>query len=159
MQHIHILAVGSMKEPAFAAACGEYAKRLGAYCSLTVTEIPACRLPKNPGAAEIERGLCQEGEAILARLPPKAHLTALCVEGTQLTSERFAASLDELSLAYPHAAFAIGGSHGLSEEVKQAARRKLSISAMTFPHQLARVLLLEQLYRSFSILRGGKYHK
>lgn len=159
MQHIDILAVGALKEPAYAAACAEYAKRLGAFCRLRIVEISECRLPKNPGAAQIAACLEAEGAAILAKLPPKAHVIALCIEGGQLTSEQLAATLDKLRGQAPDLAFVIGGSHGMADAVKKRAGLRLSMSRMTFPHQLARVMLLEQVYRAFSITAGKMYHK
>ena len=159
MQHISILAVGGLKEAGFAASCAEYAKRLGAFCKLQLTEIREERLPKNPGDAQILQCIEAEGGRILQKIPPRAYLIALCIEGKQLSSEQLARTLADLQGAQPQIAFAIGGSHGLSAAVKDRADLRLSMSGMTFPHQLARVMLLEQLYRAFSIGSGGRYHK
>lgn len=159
MQHVHILAVGTLRDAACAAACAEYGKRLGAFCRLHIHEIPESRLPSSPSAAQIRAGIEAEGGAILRKLPPQALLTALCIEGAQLSSEEFAARIARSGGESAHIAFAIGGSNGLADSVKARAAQRLSMSLMTFPHQLARVLLLEQIYRAFSIGAGGKYHK
>ena len=159
MQHIQIIAVGSLREKAYATACAEYCKRLGAFCRLSVTEVAEFRLPKNPGDAQIQAGIQAEGEAILQKIAPKAFVAGLCIEGDSLSSRAFAGKLAGLGQSHPAVAFVIGGSHGLSSKVKQACGLRLSMSEMTFPHQLARVMLLEQIYRAFSISSGGKYHK
>lgn len=156
---VTVLAVGRLGEKYLADGCAEYLKRLGAYCKVQVIEIPEFRLPNRPSEADIERGLRQEGEAILARLPRGYTAAALCIEGRQLTSPVLARTLDCWMLESSGAAFIIGGSWGLSSEVKRRSQLRLSLSEMTFPHQLARLMLLEQLYRAFNISRGGKYHK
>lgn len=159
MQHIHILAVGTLRDAAYAAACAEYQKRLGAFGKLHIQEIPESRLPSNPSDAQIRACMEAEGSGILQKLPPRALLTALCIEGRQLSSEEFSAYLTRSRDEYAHIAFAVGGSHGLPGNVKERAELRLSMSPMTFPHQLARVMLFEQLYRAFSIAAGGRYHK
>lgn len=159
MLRVTVLAVGGLKEAYLRDACAEYLKRLGAFCKPAVVEIPEQRLPQNPSDAEIQKALEAEGAAMLARLPKGAAAVALCIEGEQLSSEQLAARLARAGGETSHVAFLIGGSHGLSETVKRACAARLSMSRMTFPHQLARVLLLEQLYRAFSIAAGGKYHK
>lgn len=158
MQHVDIIAVGSLSTE-YRAPCAEYSKRLGAYCKLTVHEIAEHRLPKNPSEAQIAKGLEAEGAAILTRLPARCFVAALCIEGKPLESQAFAKRLAALRGEHSHIAFVIGGSHGLSRLVKDTAAWRLSLSRMTFPHQLARVMLLEQLFRAFSISAGGKYHK
>ena len=159
MLNVTIIAVGSLKEKYLTQACGEYLKRLQAFCRLTVVEINEYKLPKAPGAAGIERCLLAECAAILQRIPQRAVVIPLCIEGERLSSPRFAEKLQGISGEHPHIAFIIGGSHGLHGDIKNRAAFKLSMSEMTFPHQLARVMLLEQLYRAFSILNGMKYHK
>lgn len=159
MLAVTVLAVGGLKERYLRDACDEYRKRLGGFCKLAVVEIPEHKLPQNASPAEIARGLDAEGAAILAKLPKSAHTIALCIEGGQLSSEDLADTLAQLSSTTSQVAFVIGGSHGLADAVKSRSNRRLSMSAMTFPHQLARVMLLEQLYRAFSIAGGGKYHK
>ena len=160
MVSIQLLCVGKLKEKHFTAACEEYQKRLSAFCKLTVTELPEVRLPENPSQAQIDGALEKEGAAILAKLPKGGKLVALCVEGDLLSSPALAQQMDAWTVAgASHLTFVIGGSCGLSDQVKAAARMKLSMSKMTFPHQLARVVLLEQVYRGYQILSGGKYHK
>jgi 23S rRNA (pseudouridine1915-N3)-methyltransferase len=137
----------------------EYQKRLGRYCKLQVVELPEQREPAQPVAALQDAVRRKEGEALLARLRPEDYLIALCIDAKQHTSEQFAGMLAALKDTGRHVAFAIGGSLGLSEEVQARADASLSLSALTFPHQLARIILLEQLYRGFRILSGERYHK
>jgi 23S rRNA (pseudouridine1915-N3)-methyltransferase len=162
MLGITVIAVGGLKESWLTAAQSEYLKRLTAFCTPKIIEIDEYRLGKKPAAAEIENGLAREGKAILAqigKLPRQALAVALRIEGEELGSPQLAARIPKLSLLHPHIAFVIGGSHGLSREVLQGCGMALSMSRMTFPHQLARVMLLEQLYRAFSINSGMEYHK
>lgn len=158
MFSVTILAVGKLKEPWLREGLAEYQKRLSAYCDFSVIEIPEYRLPDQPSPAQIKRGLEEEGKAMLEKAG-KTPLAALCIEGKPLSSPDFARFLGERQQAAGELCFAIGGSFGLSDEVKQRAAARLSVSPMTFPHQLFRVMLAEQLYRGFSILSGGKYHK
>ena len=158
MFHVAILAVGRLKESWLREGLAEYQKRLSAYCSFQVAEIPEYRLPDDPSPAQIEKGLLEEGKAILERAG-KAPLVALCIEGKELSSQGLADLLRERQQTGGALCFVIGGSHGLSQEVKKRAVFRLSVSPMTFPHQLFRVMLAEQLYRGFSILAGSKYHK
>ena len=158
MFNVAILAVGKLKEPWLREGFAEYQKRLSAYCSFQVAELPEYRLPEDPSPAQIEKGLLEEGKAILERAG-KAPLVALCIEGKELSSQGLADLLRERQQAGGALCFVIGGSHGLSDEVKKRAVLRLSVSPMTFPHQLFRVMLAEQLYRGFSILAGSKYHK
>lgn len=135
-------------------------KRLSAFCKVTLLELPESRLPASPSAAQVEGALEEEGEAILAKLPSSGYVFALCIEGKLLSSEELAQSIAQTaSSGSSNITLIIGGSYGLSPGVKQAADCQLSLSRMTFPHQLTRVLLLEQLYRAFSINHNGKYHK
>lgn len=157
MLHVTIISVGKLKERYLTEACAEYLKRLTAYCKPAVIEIDEYRLPQNPSHAEIGKCVESEGQSILAKLPKGSQLCALCIESGQLSSQEFAVALQTQDAS--HIAFVIGGSHGLSDAVKAAAHRRLSMSKMTFPHQLARVMLLEQIYRGFSINSGSKYHK
>lgn len=158
MFNVAILAVGRLKESWLREGLAEYQKRLSAYCSFQVAEIPEYRLPDDPSPAQIEKGLLEEGKAILERAG-KAPLVALCIEGKELSSQGLADLLRERQQTGGALCFVIGGSHGLSQEVKKRAVFRLSVSPMTFPHQLFRVMLAEQLYRGFSILAGSKYHK
>jgi len=152
--------VGKLKEGYFKEACAEYAKRLGAYCRLKITELPESRLSDNPSEKEIAAALENEGKQILTLIPQSAAVIPLCIEGTELSSEMLAWRLDKLMTEGTSCiCFIIGSSYGLSDSVKKRAVLRLSMSPMTFPHRLARVMLLEQIYRSFSILGNGKYHK
>ena len=150
--------VGNLKEKYWREACGEYEKRLGRFCRFSCVELEEYRLPADPSPAQIEQGLAEEGRRILSRISPKETVAALCIEGKKLTSPQLGRLLEEQAMAGP-LALVIGGSYGLSPQVKERARLRLSMSDMTFPHQLARVMLLEQLYRGFMIQSGGKYHK
>ena len=160
MGNIQILCVGKLKEKHFAAACAEYQKRLSAFCKLTVTELPEVRLPEHPSQAQIDAALAREGEAILAKLPKGGKVVALCVEGDLLSSPQLAKRLDGWMVdGASQLTFVIGGSFGLHPAVKAQAHLRLSMSPMTFPHHLARVMVLEQLYRAFQITAGTRYHK
>ncbi len=157
---VTLICVGKLKEDYLRAACAEYQKRLGAFCKLSVIEIAEARLPDRPSQAQIDAALTEEGARILAKIPAGSYAAALCIEGQKLSSEQLAASIASLAANGTSAfAFVIGGSFGLSDEVKAACRLRLSMSDMTFAHQLARVMLLEQVYRAFSINANTKYHK
>ena len=144
MVNIQLLCVGKLKEKHFSAACAEYQKRLGAFCKLT----------------QVEGALAREGEALLAKLPKSAKVIALCVEGVQLSSPALAAQMEQWMVeGASHLTLIIGGSFGLHPSVKEAAHLRLSMSPMTFPHHLARVMVLEQVYRAFQIAAGTRYHK
>lgn len=156
MLNVKIIAVGSLKEPYLKAAAAEYVKRLSSYCALSILEIQESRLPGNPSPAQIAAATEEEGRRILAAIPPRATAVALALEGNQLSSEEFAGFIEGLTGPL---CLIIGGSHGLSEELKRACSLRLSFSRLTFPHQITRVLLLEALYRGFNIIRGTKYHK
>lgn len=150
MLDITVIAVGKLKERFYLDACGEYIKRLGAYCKIAVVELPESKKENN---------MEYEADAILAAVPKGAWLCALCVEGEELTSEELSARIERISAGQSRLCFVIGGSDGLSPRVKSAAKLRLSMSRMTLPHHLARVVLLEQIYRAMNILSGGKYHK
>jgi 23S rRNA (pseudouridine1915-N3)-methyltransferase len=157
---VTVLAVGRLKDKFYDDAASEYLKRLSAYAKVQVQEVRAAELPEDPAPAQIEEALKKEGEALLKKLPAGAYPVALCIEGRQYTSEEFSRLLADAAVGgASHIAFFIGGSYGLSQEVKNRCKVKLSMSAMTFPHRLARVMLLEQLYRGFMIAEGGRYHK
>ncbi len=160
MMNISIICVGRLKERFWTEACGEYAKRLRGFCNFTITEVDEERIPDQASQAGIRNTLEKEGKRILSAVPKGAFIIAMCIEGRQQTSEGLASRLEELAVnGCGSAAFVIGGSWGLSDEVKRAAGMRLSMSEMTFPHQLARVMLCEQIYRAFQIISGGKYHK
>ena len=160
MLNIKIICVGKLKEKFYTAAAAEYMKRLSTLCRLEVEELPESRLSAQPSEAEVEAALRKEGESIALRIPAGALTVALCVEGKQLSSVRFSQFLEACALkGRSKLCFLIGGSEGLSEEVKEKAEVRMSMSEMTFPHHLARIMLLEQLYRAFQIREGSKYHK
>ncbi len=160
MLRIKIVTVGSLSEPHWKAACEEYRKRLTGSASVTEVCLKEEKLKSSPSDAEIKRALDAEGERILAEIPKRALVVPLCTEGRQFSSEQLAAKLDEAASAgKSEICFIVGSSYGLSDKVKAAGDLKLSMSALTFPHQLARVMLYETVYRCISILSGGKYHK
>ena len=160
MINVNIICIGKLKEDYLRAACAEYQKRLGAFCKLTVTELSPSKLPDNPNDAQITAALNDEAERILSKISANDAVFAMCIEGKELSSEALSAKIDELAVSgFGSICFIIGGSNGLAPQVKQRAKIRLSMSPMTFPHQLARVMLLEQIYRSFMISSGGKYHK
>ena len=160
MLTITIIAVGRLKDKFYEDAAAEYGKRLGAYCKLNIVEVRAAELPEDPGTALVADALRREGQEIIKKIPDHAYVAALCIEGKQITSEEMGALLTEVPLSGKSGlVFIIGGSYGLSDEVKRRADARLSMSRMTFPHRLARVMLLEQIYRGFKIAKGEKYHK
>ena len=160
MQRVSVICVGKLKERFYADAAAEYVKRLSRYCKLDIIELPEERLPEDPSPALIDAALAKEAGAIRAKLPPSSCLIALCVEGRMRSSEELAhlmaawANRGEKQLV-----FLIGGSFGLHPSIKAQAAAQLSMSPMTFPHHLARVMLLEQIYRAYQINAGTKYHK
>lgn len=159
MRNIRLITIGRLKEPYLTQGCTEYLKRLSAYAKVQVIELDEVRLPERPSAAQIDAALAAEGEKILEKAKGSA-LIALCIEGDMLSSEQLSARLDALETAGSSAfSFVIGSSFGLHDSVKRAAALRLSFSRMTFPHQLMRLMLCEQLYRACSISAGGKYHK
>ena len=159
MRNIRLITVGKLKESYLSQGCAEYLKRLSAYAKVQVVELDETRLPERPSQAQIDAALAAEGEKILDKAKGSA-LIALCVEGELLSSEQLAAKLDALEVQGNSAiSLVIGSSFGLDEAVKKAAVLRLSFSRMTFPHQLMRLMLCEQLYRACSISAGGKYHK
>lgn len=160
MLNVKLICVGKMREKFYIDAFAEYAKRMQAYCRLELLEIAEQRLGDRPSEKEIAAALEREGQEILKAVPPDAYLTALCVEGKQMPSEGMAELIAAReNSGRPKLCFVIGGSYGLSPSVKARADRKLSMSQMTFPHHLARVMLAEQLYRGFKINEGSMYHK
>lgn len=158
--NITVVCVGKLKELYWREAVFEYGKRLSHYCSLKVEEIKEEKLPDNAGKAEEERTIAAEGERILKKIKEDAFVITLEIKGKELSSEAFAAKMGELAFAgKSELVFVIGGSIGLAPEVSARADFKLSFSRMTFPHQLMRVILLEQVYRGFKILKNETYHK
>ena len=160
MLKITLITVGRLKEQYLRDAVAEYEKRLSTLCSLKNVEIEAARLPDSPNRTQIAAALDAEAAKILTAVPNGAFVIPMCIEGKQLDSESLSQKLGSIGLSgQSNVCFIIGGSYGLSDKVKQRADFKLSMSAMTFPHQLARVMLLEQIYRAFKIAHGGTYHK
>ena len=160
MLNIRLICVGKLKERFYAEAVAEYAKRLGAFCRLEGIELAEERLGENPSAAELEAALNREAEQIEKKLLKDGTLVCLCVEGGQMDSEAFAGLLTRTeNSGRPRLSFVIGGSFGLAQKLKDRADLRLSMSKMTFPHHLARVMLLEQIYRGFQIKEGSRYHK
>lgn len=159
MMNVNFIAMGKLKESYFREACAEYQKRLSAFARVTLKEPPPEELPQNPSPALIERAL--EKEASLIREHTKSGFSiAMCVEGKELSSEQLAQKLESLGTGGVSTVnFIVGSSFGLSEELKRGCGFRLSMSPMTFPHGLARVMLFEQVYRAFSILNNSKYHK
>ena len=159
MLKIDIIAVGKMSHPFLSDGCTEYLKRIAPYYQLSVIEV-AEEKQRGEGGAEVARILKHEGERLLRLIGKRKGLTvALAVEGARISSEQFAAFLDDVSDHASQISFLIGGSYGLSDDVKQRADRLISLSDMTFPHQIARMLLTEQLYRAATINNGIKSHK
>ncbi len=160
MLGVTLLCVGKLKEAYFEAAFAEYRKRLGAFCRFTAVEIAEQRLPAEPSEREIAAALEKEAAELEKRIPAGAAVVAMCVEGKQCSSPEFARRLaDWQNAGRSQICFLIGGSCGLAERVKRRADLRLSVSEMTFPHHLFRVMLAEQIYRAFQINEGGKYHK
>ena len=159
MQRITVLCVGKLKEKFYADAAAEYIKRLGRYCKIEVAELPETRLPEDPSPAEIKKALAAEASAIRAKLEGGA-VVAMCIEGKTCSSEALSQKLADFALeGKSRVTFLIGGSFGLDETLKREADWRLSMSPMTFPHHLARVMLLEQIYRACQIAEGTRYHK
>ena len=160
MLNVTFLCVGKMKEAHYIAAFEEYRKRLGAYCRFTLAEIPEQRLPESPSDKEIAAALEREAVETEKAIPQGAYVIALCVEGKQMSSPALARHIGDLQTAgQSRLCCIVGGSCGLSERIKQRADLRLSMSEMTFPHHLFRVMLAEQVYRALNIAGGGKYHK
>lgn len=160
MLNITVICVGKLKEKFYISAVDEYKKRLKGCCKLELLELTEERLPENPSQAQIDGALEKESRAVFAKVPKNAALIALCIEGKLMSSEELAKQLNSFAVSGASSlCFVIGSSFGLHPSVKQAAKLKLSMSPMTFPHHLARVMVLEQIYRGFKILEGSRYHK
>ena len=160
MFDITLITMGKLKEKFYISASEEYKKRLSGYCRFQLLELPETRLPENPSPAEIAAGLDKEAELIFSKVPKGAWLCVFTPEGKELSSEKFADKLKEVKLSGKSSAcFLIGSSFGMAQRVKDRADFRLSMGPMTFPHHLARVMVLEQLYRAEAIQAGSKYHK
>ncbi|MBO7320212.1 MAG: 23S rRNA (pseudouridine(1915)-N(3))-methyltransferase RlmH [Clostridia bacterium] len=160
MLNITIIAIGKLKEQYLRDASAEYQKRLSASCKLNIVELTPEKLSDNPSAKEIENALNNEAKKIIEKIPKGAKVYSMCIEGKQRTSEELSAEIDSLAVeGVSNIVFIIGGSFGLGDEVKKLSSFRLSMSKMTFPHQIARIMLLEQIYRAMQISIGTKYHK
>lgn len=160
MLDITVICIGKLKEEYLRNASAEYQKRLSSICRLSIVELPAEKLSDNPSQKEIDSALLSEGKKILEKIPERAAVFSMCVEGKELSSEELSKKMFSLaSQGFGKIVFIIGGSFGLSPLVKEKSNLRLSVSRMTFPHQLFRVMLLEQIYRAFQIENGSKYHK
>lgn len=161
MGNVNVVCVGKLKEAYWRDACAEYLKRLGAFCKPAVVELPESRLSQKPSDGEISAALHSEAKLMTPYIEQKgAYNIAMCIEGKMLSSEELSVKLTQAGVSgFGTVNFFIGSSFGLDEEIKRACDLRLSISKMTLPHQLARVVLLEQIYRAYSISAGNKYHK
>lgn len=160
MQKVTVLCVGKLKEAFYAAAVAEYQKRLQRHCKLEIVELPEQKLPESPAPAEIEQALAREAALIEEKLPKGGAVIALCIEGRPCSSEELSRRMAEFGVqGKTQLTFLIGGSVGLDEDLKRQADWRLSMSPMTFPHHMARIMLLEQIYRAYQIAGGTKYHK
>lgn len=160
MFDITLITMGKLKEKFYISAAEEYKKRLGGYCQFTLLELPEVRLPDDPSSAEIAAGLEKEADLIFSKIPKGAWFCVFTPEGKELSSEKFADKLKEVKLSGKSSAcFLIGSSFGMAGRVKERANFRLSMGPMTFPHHLARIMVLEQLYRAEAIQAGSKYHK
>ena len=160
MQRVTVLCVGKLKEKFYIDAAAEYVKRLQRHCKLELIELPEQRLPDDPSPAEIQKALRTEGDAIREKLPKGGAVIALCIEGKPCSSQELSRRMADLAVqGKTPLTFLIGGSVGLDEDLKRRADWRLSMSPMTFPHHMARIMLLEQIYRAYQIADGTKYHK
>ncbi len=160
MLSVNVICVGNLKEKYLKDAVAEYQKRLKAFCKFDIIELPEQKLPDNPSENEIKTALSKEAEKIISKIPKGSAVIPMAIEGKELSSEKLAKKIEDFSLkGFSCLSFVIGSSFGLADEVKKKADFLLSMSPMTFPHQLARVMLCEQIYRAFSINNNTKYHK
>ena len=159
MLSVRVICVGKLKEKYWEAACAEYMKRLGRFCDVAVVEVKEAKLPANASAADESNVMLREGRDLLAKVDAGDYVIALDVGGKELSSEEIAAKISGVSFSSSKIDFIIGGSLGLSDEVRRRADMRLSLGRITLPHQLARVVVLEQIYRAFKINAGETYHK
>lgn len=160
MPEITLITIGKLKEKFYISAAQEYTKRLSGYCKFTLLELPECRLPEDPSPAEIAAGLEKEAEEVFSKIPKGAWFCVFTPEGKKLSSEALAQKLAQVKLSGKSSlCFLIGSSFGMAPRVKERADFRLSMSPMTFPHHLARIMVLEQLYRAEAIQAGSRYHK
>ena len=161
MQNITIIAMGKVQKGFQLDGCNEYIKRLKTLCNLKIIQLEDVQLAeKNLNDTLIQKTLDREADEIIKNIPKQSYVITMCIEGKQMSSEELAKLFSDKAVeGFSNICFIIGSSHGLSDRVKQLSHYKMSMSKMTFPHQLARVMLLEQIYRGFSIINGSKYHK
>lgn len=160
MMNVQLIVLGKLKEKYMKEFALEYEKRLSAYCKMTVTELEPVKLSDNPSQSEIDNALVKETKMIIEKIPKNSYVFSMCIEGKQMSSEEFSLKLRDIALSGRNSVvFIIGSSFGLSDEIKRISDFKFSMSKMTFPHKLARIMLTEQIYRGFSISNNGKYHK
>ena len=159
MLTINIICVGKLKEQFWRDAVEEYSKRMKPLCKLNIAELSEERVGDDPSPAEIQKTITAESERIIQKLGKGDYVIAMCVEGKNISSEELSQRIEGISMTHSTVDLIIGGSWGLSDDLKARADMKLSMGRMTFPHQLCRVMLLEQLYRAFQISKGTKYHK
>lgn len=160
MMNINFIVIGKLKEKYMKDFSAEYEKRLSGYCKLTVTELEPVKLSDNPSEQEIKNALTKETQMIKAKIPKNSFVFSMCIEGKQMSSEELSKKLEDIALTGKNnITFIIGSSFGLSDEIKQMSDYKFSMSKMTFPHKLARIMLTEQVYRALSITNNAKYHK
>lgn len=160
MINVNLIVLGKLKEKYMKEFANEYEKRLSAYCRITITELEPVKLSDNPSQTEIDNALIKETQMILSKIPKNSYVFAMCIEGKQLSSEELSAKIEDIALCgKSNITFIIGSSFGLSNEIKKISDFKFSMSKMTFPHKLARIMLTEQIYRAFSISNNAKYHK
>ncbi len=157
--NITVICIGKLKEKYLKEAVSEYSKRLSRFVKLDIAELPDCKIPENASPAQERAVLDKEGEKILSRIKPDSYTVAMCIEGKQLSSTEFAGELNQISMVSGNITFIIGGSLGLSDDVKKRADMHLSFGRITLPHQLMRVILLEQVYRGYKINNHEAYHK
>lgn len=158
MLTINLICIGKLKEDYLRKAVDEYKKRLSTLCKLKIIELSEYKLPNNPSDAMIKKCVTLESESIICKI--KGQVIPMCIEGKQFSSVELSNKIEEIALSgISEISFIIGGSYGLSDKLKSMGKIKLSMSKMTFPHQLARVMLLEQIYRAFQITQNTKYHK
>lgn len=160
MMNVQLIVLGKLKEKYMKDFSSEYEKRISGFCKLTVTELEPVRLSDTPSEKEIQNALKKEAALIKEKMLPNAFVFSMCIEGKELSSEELSRKIETIGISgQNNIVFIIGSSFGLSEEIKKESNIRLSMSPMTFPHKLARIMLLEQIYRAFSISHGGKYHK
>lgn len=160
MLSVNLICIGKLKEKYWTEAVKEYSKRLSAFCKFSITELSEYRTVAEPNVKQIETVIKEEGKSIITRLRPNSLVIGMCIEGKIISSEELSELMDSAPLRGKSSVdLIIGGSYGLSDEVKSRCDCRISMGRMTFPHQLARVMLCEQIYRAFQISTGGKYHK